>query len=188
VRQLGQASWADYVVALPATTILTGRRAGGKGIWCRSGRILCPPGRGCAVGPLVTGPGNVDEAQDAGLEDAVLVAGRACYRERCGKIRIPAAARGAGECLQLGGGLLVRAHSSACPVTRERGLHPAVHGGEAARAKTRQAEPGHRRTDGWCCYCRAIAIRISLSVSLMRSPDKSTVTLCRVPVNRNGDW
>ena len=37
-------------------------------------------------------------------------------------------------------------------------------------------------------YCRAIATRISLSVSVMRSPDRSTVTVCRVPVNRNGDW
>ena len=36
-------------------------------------------------------------------------------------------------------------------------------------------------------YCRAMASRISLSVSVMRSPDRSTVTVCRVPVNRNGD-
>ncbi len=35
-------------------------------------------------------------------------------------------------------------------------------------------------------YWRAMAIRISLSVSVMRSPDKSTVTVCRVPVNGNG--
>ena len=37
-------------------------------------------------------------------------------------------------------------------------------------------------------YWRAIASRISLSVSVMRSPDRSTVTVCSVPVNRNGDW
>jgi hypothetical protein len=36
-------------------------------------------------------------------------------------------------------------------------------------------------------YWRDIAIRISLSVSVMRSPLTSTVTVCRVPVNRNGD-
>ena len=36
-------------------------------------------------------------------------------------------------------------------------------------------------------YCRDSAMRISLSVSVMSSPLTSTVTLCRVPVNRNGD-
>ena len=37
-------------------------------------------------------------------------------------------------------------------------------------------------------YWRAIAIRISLSVSVIRSPDRSMVTVCRVPVKRNGAW
>jgi hypothetical protein len=37
-------------------------------------------------------------------------------------------------------------------------------------------------------YWRAMAIRISLSVSVMRSPDRSTVTVRRVPVNGNGAW
>ena len=37
-------------------------------------------------------------------------------------------------------------------------------------------------------YCRAMAMRISLSVSVMRSPDRSTVTVYRVPVKRNGAW
>jgi len=37
-------------------------------------------------------------------------------------------------------------------------------------------------------YWRAMAIRISLSVSVMRSPDRSTVTVCRVPVNGDGAW
>ena len=36
-------------------------------------------------------------------------------------------------------------------------------------------------------YCRAMAARISLSLSVMSSPETSTVTLCSVPVNRNGD-
>jgi hypothetical protein len=36
-------------------------------------------------------------------------------------------------------------------------------------------------------YWRAIAMRIWLSVSSIRSPETSTVTLCRVPVNRKGD-
>ena len=36
------------------------------------------------------------------------------------------------------------------------------------------------------CYWRAMAIRISLSVSVMRSPDRSMVTVCRVPVNGKG--
>lgn len=38
-----------------------------------------------------------------------------------------------------------------------------------------------------CSYWRAIAIRISLSLSVMRSPDTSTTTERKVPVNRNGD-
>jgi hypothetical protein len=38
------------------------------------------------------------------------------------------------------------------------------------------------------CYWRAMAIRISLSVSVMRSPDRSMVTVCRVPVNGKGAW
>jgi hypothetical protein len=33
-------------------------------------------------------------------------------------------------------------------------------------------------------YWRAIAARISLSLSMMSSPDTSTVTECNVPVNR----
>jgi hypothetical protein len=37
-------------------------------------------------------------------------------------------------------------------------------------------------------YWRAMAIRISLSVSVMRSPDRSMVTVCRVPVYGNGAW
>jgi hypothetical protein len=37
-------------------------------------------------------------------------------------------------------------------------------------------------------HCRAICMRISLGASTIRSPDMSTVTLCRVPVNRNGAW
>jgi hypothetical protein len=36
-------------------------------------------------------------------------------------------------------------------------------------------------------YCRAIAMRTSLSVSVMRSPDTSMTTSRRVPVNRNGE-
>jgi DDE superfamily endonuclease len=40
---------------------------------------------------------------------------------------------------------------------------------------------GHR-------HWRDMAMRTSLSVSVMRSPLRSTVTLCRVPVNRNGAW
>jgi hypothetical protein len=36
-------------------------------------------------------------------------------------------------------------------------------------------------------YCRAMATRISLSVSVISSPDTLTVTLCSVPVNRYGD-
>ena len=35
-------------------------------------------------------------------------------------------------------------------------------------------------------YWRAMAMRISLSVSVIRSPDRSTVTVWSVPVNRNG--
>ena len=35
-------------------------------------------------------------------------------------------------------------------------------------------------------YRRAMVTRISLSVSVMRSPERSTVTVWRVPVNRNG--
>jgi hypothetical protein len=46
--------------------------------------------------------------------------------------------------------------------------------------------PAHRTGDS--SYCRDSAMRISLSVSTMRSPLTSTVTLCRVPVKRNGDW
>jgi hypothetical protein len=42
----------------------------------------------------------------------------------------------------------------------------------------------HRRFGYW----RAMAIRTSASVSMMRSPERSTVTLYRVPVNRNGAW
>jgi hypothetical protein len=37
-------------------------------------------------------------------------------------------------------------------------------------------------------YWRAIAMRISLSESVMRSPDRSTVTVCSVPVKRKGAW
>ena len=37
-------------------------------------------------------------------------------------------------------------------------------------------------------YWRAMAIRVSASESTMRSPDRSTVTLYRFPVNRNGAW
>jgi uncharacterized iron-regulated membrane protein len=37
-------------------------------------------------------------------------------------------------------------------------------------------------------YWRAMAIRVSASVSTMRSPERSTVMLYRVPVNRNGAW
>ena len=37
-------------------------------------------------------------------------------------------------------------------------------------------------------YCRAIAIRMLLSLSSIISPDTSTVTLCTVPVNRNGEF
>jgi hypothetical protein len=40
---------------------------------------------------------------------------------------------------------------------------------------------GHR-------HWRDMAMRISLSVSVMRSPLRSTVTPCRVPVKRNGAW
>jgi hypothetical protein len=35
-------------------------------------------------------------------------------------------------------------------------------------------------------HCRAIATRISASLSLIRSPDKSTVTVCSVPLKGNG--
>ena len=39
--------------------------------------------------------------------------------------------------------------------------------------------------EGSCAvYWRAMAARISLSLSVMSSPDTSTVTECRVPVNR----
>jgi hypothetical protein len=37
------------------------------------------------------------------------------------------------------------------------------------------------------CYCLAIAIRISLSVSVMRSPERSMVTVCRAPVYGKGE-
>jgi hypothetical protein len=37
-------------------------------------------------------------------------------------------------------------------------------------------------------YWRAMAMRISASVLVMRSPDRSMVTLCSVPVNLNGGW
>jgi hypothetical protein len=37
-------------------------------------------------------------------------------------------------------------------------------------------------------YWRPMAIRISLSLSVMRSPDRSTVTVCSTPVKRNGAW
>ncbi len=36
-------------------------------------------------------------------------------------------------------------------------------------------------------YWRAMAMRASPSVSVIRSPDRSTVTVRRMPVNRNGD-
>ena len=35
-------------------------------------------------------------------------------------------------------------------------------------------------------YCRAMATRSSLSLSWISSPERSTVTVCSVPVNRNG--
>ena len=37
-------------------------------------------------------------------------------------------------------------------------------------------------------YWRVMAMRISLSVSVMRSPDRSMVTVRRVPVKGNGAW
>ncbi|GAA2806584.1 hypothetical protein GCM10010505_36120 [Kitasatospora aburaviensis] len=37
-------------------------------------------------------------------------------------------------------------------------------------------------------YWRAMCMRISLSASTIRSPDRSTVTLWRAPVKRNGAW
>ena len=37
-------------------------------------------------------------------------------------------------------------------------------------------------------YCRAMAMRISASVSVIRSPERSTVTVWSVPVNGNGAW
>ena len=39
-------------------------------------------------------------------------------------------------------------------------------------------QPAASAVQGCCAYCRAMAIRISLSVSVIRTPDKSTVTVC----------
>jgi hypothetical protein len=52
------------------------------------------------------------------------------------------------------------------------------------RAGGIRAAPAAAGRDG---YWRAMAMRISLSVSVIRSPDRSTVTVRSVPVNRNGD-
>ncbi|MFF9853305.1 PDDEXK family nuclease [Streptomyces litmocidini] len=46
----------------------------------------------------------------------------------------------------------------------------------------------YERLVGRSAHWRAMCMRISLSVSTMRSPDRSTVTPCRVPVKRNGAW
>ena len=53
----------------------------------------------------------------------------------------------------------------------------------ASRPRQAPTPGAHARRAG---HCRIIAIRISPSVSLIRSPDKSTVTVCSVPVKRNG--
>ena len=59
----------------------------------------------------------------------------------------------------------------------------------AARGSLGGGSPGAGapgRAAAWT-YWRAIAIRISLSLSWIRSPETSTVTLCNVPVNGKGE-
>lgn len=51
-----------------------------------------------------------------------------------------------------------------------------------------RSRPGLSYPRAAAAYCRAMTMRISLSVSVMRSPDRSTVTVCSVPVKGNGAW
>ena len=69
---------------------------------------------------------------------------------------------------------------------RQRGASGFPVSGRVARP-ARSAASVHSGREPFS-YCRDSAMRISLSVSVMRSPLTSTVTVCRVPVNRNGDW
>ncbi|WP_406233305.1 recombinase family protein [Nocardia sp. NBC_01009] len=56
----------------------------------------------------------------------------------------------------------------------------------------RDAEPAADETCADCSaakptpYCRAMCMRISLWMSVISSPERSTVTECSVPVNREG--
>ncbi len=68
------------------------------------------------------------EAHDAGLEDGVVTAWRACCRERCCQVRVLTAGGSASECPRVHGGVLVPGDA----LPGEGGLHGAVHGGEAA--------------------------------------------------------
>src|SRR3712207_77511 len=54
---------------------------------------------------------------------------------------------------------------------------------EGALTSADAREPGARSPRYW----RATVLRTWLSLSSISSPETSTVTLCRVPVNRNGD-
>jgi len=72
-------------------------------------------------------------------------------------------------------------------LTRRRDAWKAAHT-TALVELTRRLDEGDREMQVAArSYCRAIAIRISLSLSWMRSPETSTVTLCNVPVNGKGD-
>ena len=84
---------------------------------------------------------------------------------------------------------------SSCLPSRSEGRCPPVGAASLAGARDREGEAGPaggpaspvsgcRRFGYW----RAMAIRVSASLSTMRSPERSTVALYRVPVNRNGAW
>lgn len=51
---------------------------------------------------------------------------------------------------------------------------------------TRTRRGCHRNQGQRPAYWRDMAMRVSLSVSLMRSPERSMVTVCNAPVNGNG--
>ena len=60
--------------------------------------------------------------------------------------------------------------------------------GGAGSAPATRGLADDRPAVGRPAYWRAMCMRISLSASTMRSPDRSTVTLWRVPVKRKGAW
>jgi hypothetical protein len=58
----------------------------------------------------------------------------------------------------------------------------------ARPGRSTSLQPGRQRLACPGYYCRAMATRISLPVSVIRSPDRSMVAVYRVPVKRNGAW